>query len=125
MTYYDRLEADLRERIAHEVERGAKPAAIQALEGKALRVQAERDIRLRNIRDRFRAQFKVQPVGARLLILPTYRLRIQPNASSAASTLIEYCPVLREFLPVSCPSCRHSTRDLVLKGKQYLCPRCA
>lgn len=124
VTYYERLEADLRIRIDQETERDGKPAAIEALELKIERVRMERDVRIGNIRERFRAQFRIQPVGARILILPTYRCTLKPTNSSEASISIDYCPVLREFLLPLCPACDQTSRDMVLKGNQYLCPKC-
>jgi hypothetical protein len=123
ITYYDRLEADLVSRLDQERERGAPLAAIEALDLKRERVRTERNVRLGNIGERFRAQFRVQAVGARILILPTYQCVLAPNAQSKARLTLSYCPVLREFLPPSCPKCGLIARDFVLNGDQYICSR--
>ncbi len=113
--YYDRLEEDIHKRMSQEKQK----------EGKLERIRTERNLRLGNIQERFRAQFHVQPVGARILILPTYRCRLQPNASSKAFINIDYCPMLREFLLPTCDVCKQTSRSWALKENKYLCPRCA
>ncbi|MBI3533928.1 MAG: hypothetical protein HY072_00355 [Deltaproteobacteria bacterium] len=123
--YYDRLEEDLQKRVVHEKERQGKPVSLDLLETKLERVRAERNIRLGNIQERFRAQFRIAPVGGRILILPTYRCRLQPNALSEAFINVDYCPVLREFLLPTCTACQQPSRDWILKSNLYLCTRCA
>lgn len=124
INYYDRLESDLHQRLNQEIQKGAKPNAIELLKTKKEAVRTERDIRLKNILERFRAQFRIQPVGGRILILPTYQCTLKPNATSRASIRIPYCPVLREFLLPLCPSCRQTSRDMTLREEQYFCPKC-
>lgn len=132
LTYYDHLERDLKKRRDREEGKCAQRKAgddvrqrsLQVYDDKLERLCAERDLRLHNIMERFRAQFTVQPVGARVLLIPTYSCHFKPQQQSSLGLRVPYCPVLREFLPPPCDHCHQPTRDLTLSASGYVCVRC-
>lgn len=104
---------------------------LESLTAKMDKVRTEREARLSAIEERYLAKFSVQPIGARILILPTFHCQIrigdvQKSSSVGSSTAtVDYCPVLREFFPPRCPNCHDRSWDVVLKGGVVICGTCA
>lgn len=119
-TYYTQLEQDLNRRIGTLTKQGTK----STLEEKKERVRAERQIRLASIVDRYRSQIVVQPVGARILLLPTFHCRFVSAVSPSAVLEASFCPMLKEFLPVDCPNCTALAKSFTLSAGKYGCPSC-
>lgn len=86
------------------------------LEEKKERVRAERQIRLASIVDRYRSQIVVQPVGARILLLPTFHCWFVSAVSPSAVLEASFCPMLKEFLPVDCPNCTALAKSFTLSA---------
>lgn len=133
--YFDSLAKDLETRIEKlklaPYLGGRKTTAetkknLESLRTKLEKIQNERDARLLAIEERYRARFSVQPIGARILILPTFHCQIRiGDVDKGAVVTIDYCPALREFFPPRCPSCHGKSWDLVLKAGDNICGKCA